>query len=182
MKTERELRLKETIETTYRQALDYSKNNNPLIGTQDEWAPLFHALFNITMLSKKELRNGIQQSFDWNDSQADDFVNEVLASIQSEYLPYHKMTYLQRMEQRRFLKETAKMFFNSNINSIYDDSLRNHTIVKDSELMSVINEISKTIKIVYKFTPLKLYIKWTNNDVDKFVDNIKEKIIKKHIN
>jgi hypothetical protein len=74
------------------------------------------------------------------------------------------------------------MQFESRIGFIYKDSIKFRTNIKDSEIFSLIIEVAESIKSVYKYTPLRQQLKWTNNDVERFVDNISEKMRKKYIN
>lgn len=177
--------LEQNVRMVYHRTVREERDKGFFRGTRLEFTPIFQAFFEITQIAKKGIKDdGTQSNLNWTDKETSDFINEILADIQPEYLKYpeKKYDYFQRTAHKKFLKETAMMYFESRIGFIYKDSVKNRTNINDSEILNLIIETAESIKAVYKYTPLRQNLKWTNNDVDRFVDDLSGKMKKKYIN
>jgi hypothetical protein len=177
--------LEENVRMIYHRTVRKERDKGFFRGTRLEFTPIFKAFFEITQIAKKGIKeDGTQSNLQWSDIETSDFIDGILADIQPEYIQYpnKKYDYFERSAHKKFLKETAEMQFESRIGFIYKDSIKFRTNIKDSEIFSLIIEVAESIKSVYKYTPLRQQLKWTNNDVERFVDNISEKMRKKYIN
>jgi len=117
-------------------------------------------------------------------AEIEDYVNSTIIKGQNKYLVAYlsEKGFFERLTEKKMLKDCSKHFYDNKINEIYKENIKNNVLTKDSDIIKIINEISKHITLIFQNTKLRLSLKMTNIDAVNLVSTVEKETIKKHLN
>lgn len=146
----------------------------------------YHAFFRAGMFIQDSIEEAVyDEEIDLPVSEIDNFVSKILYSGQEYSLNIYSSTkygFFERQSKKKQLKKFAILFLDREIEKLQKESISNHKVVSNEEIKVLIWQATKIIRVVYKYTPLKLQLELTNNDVDRLIIQVDAKTTKKHIN